>query len=195
MLWIFWLVFAYFLGSIPFGLFIGKICHNIDIRTEGSKSTGATNVARLCGFKYGVAALILDVAKGFIPVLMAYQYSHNWIFISLVAAAAVLGHVFSIFLDMKGGKAVATSIGIFLALAPVATIYSIVMLLAVIALSGFVSMGSLTFGIALPFFTLITGSFGMVPLACGITLLLFWTHRENIKRLAKGEENSWKKRK
>lgn len=195
MLWIFWLVFAYFLGSIPFGLFIGKICYNLDIRTEGSKSTGATNVARLCGFKYGVAALILDVAKGFIPVLMAYQYSHNWIFISLVAAAAVLGHVFSIFLDMKGGKAVATTIGVFLALAPVATIYSIVFLLAVIALSGFVSMGSLTFAVALPFFTLVTGSIGMVPLACGMTVLLFWTHRDNIRRLAKGEENSWKKKK
>ncbi|WP_419779006.1 glycerol-3-phosphate 1-O-acyltransferase PlsY [Maridesulfovibrio sp.] len=195
MLWIFWLVFAYFLGSIPFGLFIGKICYNLDIRTEGSKSTGATNVARLCGFKYGVAALILDVAKGFVPVLMAYQYSHNWIFISLVAAAAVLGHVFSIFLDMKGGKAVATTIGVFLALAPVATIYSIIFLLAVIGLSGFVSMGSLTFAVALPFFTLVTGAIGMVPLACGMTMLLFWTHRDNIKRLAKGEENSWKKKK
>ncbi|HAS89923.1 MAG TPA: acyl-phosphate glycerol 3-phosphate acyltransferase [Desulfovibrio sp.] len=195
MLWIFWLVFAYFLGSIPFGLFIGKICCNLDIRNEGSKSTGATNVARLCGFKYGVAALILDVAKGFIPVLMACQYSHNWIFISLVAAAAVLGHVFSIFLDMKGGKAVATTIGVFLALTPVATIYSIICLLAVIALSGFVSMGSLTFAVALPFFSLVTGSIGMVPLACGMTVLLFWTHRDNIKRLAKGQENSWKKKK
>ncbi len=195
MLWIFWLVFAYFLGSIPFGLFIGKICYNMDIRTEGSKSTGATNVARLCGFKYGVAALLLDVAKGFIPVLMAYQYSHNWIFISLVAAAAVIGHVFSIFMDMKGGKAVATTIGVFLALAPAATLYSIVVLLAVIVLSGFVSMGSLTFAVALPFFTLVTGSIGIVPLACGMTLLLFWTHRENIRRLAKGEENSWKKKK
>ncbi|WP_319780286.1 glycerol-3-phosphate 1-O-acyltransferase PlsY [Maridesulfovibrio sp.] len=195
MLWIFWLVFAYFLGSIPFGLFIGKICCNLDIRTEGSKSTGATNVARLCGFKYGVAALVLDLAKGFVPVLMACQYSHNWIFISLVAAAAVLGHVFSIFLDMKGGKAVATTIGIFLALAPVATVYSVILLLAVIGLSGFVSMGSLTFAVALPFFTLITGSIGMVPLACCMTVLLFWTHRDNIRRLAKGEENSWKKKK
>jgi glycerol-3-phosphate acyltransferase PlsY len=195
MLWIFWLVFAYFLGSIPFGLFIGKICCNLDIRTEGSKSTGATNVARLCGFKYGVAALALDLGKGFIPVLMAYQYSHNWIFISLVAAAAVLGHVFSIFLDMKGGKAVATTIGVFLALAPVATIYSVIFLLAVIALSGFVSMGSLTFAISLPFFTLVTGCVGMVPLACGMTVLLFWTHRDNIKRLATGEEHSWKKKK
>lgn len=194
MLWIFWLVFAYFLGSIPFGLFIGKICCGIDIRTEGSKSTGATNVARLCGFKYGVAALILDVAKGFVPVLMASQYSHNWAFLSLVAGTAVLGHVFSMFMDMKGGKAVATTIGVFLALAPAAVFWSIVLLLAVIYLSGFVSMGSLTLAIALPVFTLITGSIGMVPLACCMTLLLFWTHRANIQRLAKGEEISWKKK-
>ncbi|WP_320170146.1 glycerol-3-phosphate 1-O-acyltransferase PlsY [Maridesulfovibrio sp.] len=195
MLWIFWLVFAYFLGSIPFGLFIGKICSGIDIRNEGSRSTGATNVARLCGFKYGVAALILDVAKGFVPVIMAAQYSHNWLFISLVAAAAVLGHVFSMFLDMKGGKAVATVIGVFLALAPAALFYSLICLLIVILLSGFVSMGSLTMAIALPIFCLLTGSVGMVPLACGVTLLIFWTHRANIHRLAKGEEISWKKNK
>ncbi len=194
MLWIFWLVFAYFLGSIPFGLFIGKICCGIDIRTEGSKSTGATNVARLCGFKYGVAALILDIAKGFIPVLMASQYSHNWAFLSLVAGTAVIGHVFSMFMDMKGGKAVATTIGVFLALAPAAVFWSVIMLLAVIYLSGFVSMGSLTFAVVLPVFTLITGSIGIVPLACCMTLLLFWTHRTNIQRLAKGEEISWKKK-
>lgn len=186
--------FAYFLGSIPFGLFIGKICCGIDIRNDGSKSTGATNVARLCGFKYGVTALILDVAKGFIPVIMAAQYSHNWAFLSLVAGSAVIGHVFSMFLDMKGGKAVATTVGVFLALAPAAAFWSIFMCIAVILLSGFVSMGSLTLAVALPVFSLITGSVGMVPLACGITLLLFWTHRANIKRLAKGEEISWKKK-
>ncbi|WP_027721951.1 glycerol-3-phosphate 1-O-acyltransferase PlsY [Maridesulfovibrio zosterae] len=194
MLWIFWLVFAYFMGSIPYGLFIGKICCSIDVRHEGSKSTGATNVARLCGFKYGVAALILDLGKGFVPVIMASQYSHNWAFISLVGAAAVLGHVFSMFLDMKGGKAVATTIGVFLAVAPAAVIWSVIALIAVIILSGFVSMGSLTFAILLPVFTLITGSIGMVPLACCMTLLLFWTHRANIQRLAKGEEISWKKK-
>lgn len=194
MLWIFWLIFAYFLGSIPFGLFIGKICCGIDIRNDGSKSTGATNVARLCGFKYGVAALILDVAKGFIPVIMASQYSHNWIFISLVGAAAILGHVFSMFMDMKGGKAVATTVGVFFALAPAAILYSIICLFAVIYLSGFVSMGSLTLAVVLPVFCLITGKIGMVPLACGVTLLLFWTHRANIQRLAKGEEISWKKK-
>ena len=142
----------------------------------------------------GVAALVLDLGKGFVPVLMASQYSHNWAFISLVGAAAVLGHVFSMFLDMKGGKAVATTIGVFLAVAPAAVIWSVIALIAVIILSGFVSMGSLTFAILLPVFTLITGSIGMVPLACCMTLLLFWTHRANIQRLAKGEEISWKKK-
>ncbi|CCO25086.1 glycerol-3-phosphate 1-O-acyltransferase PlsY [Maridesulfovibrio hydrothermalis] len=194
MLWIFWLVFAYFLGSIPFGLFIGKICCNIDIRTEGSKSTGATNVARLCGFKYGMTALILDIAKGFIPVLMASQYSHNWLFLSLVALSAVIGHVFSMFMDMKGGKAVATTIGVFLVLAPAATFWAVALCAAVIFLSGYVSMGSLTLAITLPVFALITGSVGAVPLGCILTLMLFWTHRSNISRLAKGEEISWKKK-
>ncbi|SDL08252.1 glycerol-3-phosphate acyltransferase PlsY [Maridesulfovibrio ferrireducens] len=194
MLWIFWLVFAYFLGSLPFGLFIAKIGCGIDPRTEGSKNTGATNVARLCGFKYGVAALLLDIAKGFIPVLMASQYSHNWMFLSLVALSAVLGHVFSIFLDMRGGKAVATTIGAFLVLAPAATLWAVIFCVAVIMLSGYVSMGSLTLAVALPVLALLTGSFGAVLLGCVLTLILFWTHRENIRRLATGEENSWKKK-
>lgn len=195
MLWIFWLVFAYFLGSLPFGLFVAKICCGIDPRHEGSKNTGATNVARLCGFGFGVAALVLDLAKGFIPVAMAACYSHNWLFLSLVAAASILGHVYSIFLDMKGGKAVATTIGAFLALAPAATIWAVIFCVAVIMLSGFVSMGSLTLAVSLPVFCLITGHIGSVPVAVFVTLLLFWTHRENIRRLAKGEEISWKKKK
>ncbi|MBI9110633.1 glycerol-3-phosphate 1-O-acyltransferase PlsY [Maridesulfovibrio ferrireducens] len=194
MLWIFWLVFAYFLGSLPFGLFIAKIGCGIDPRTEGSKNTGATNVARLCGFKYGVAALLLDIAKGFIPVLMASQYSHNWMFLSLVALSAVLGHVFSIFLDMRGGKAVATTIGAFLVLAPAATLWAVIFCVAVIMLSGYVSMGSLTLAVALPVLALFTGSFGAVLLGCVLTIILFWTHRENIRRLATGDENSWKKK-
>ncbi|OEU64866.1 MAG: acyl-phosphate glycerol 3-phosphate acyltransferase [Desulfovibrio sp. S3730MH75] len=194
MLWIFWLLFAYFLGSLPFGLLIAKISCGIDPRNEGSKNTGATNVARLCGFKYGIAALILDIAKGFIPVAMASQYSHNWIFLSLVALAAIIGHVFSIFLDMRGGKAVATSIGAFLAIAPAATIWAVLFCVIVILLSGYVSMGSLTLAVALPVLALLTGSFGAVVLGCAITLILFWTHRENIRRLAAGEEISWKKK-
>nr|WP_031479338.1 glycerol-3-phosphate 1-O-acyltransferase PlsY [Maridesulfovibrio frigidus] len=194
MLWIFWLLFAYFLGSLPFGLLIAKISCGIDPRNEGSKNTGATNVARLCGFKYGIAALILDIAKGFIPVAMASQYSHNWVFLSLVALAAIIGHVFSIFLDMRGGKAVATSIGAFLAIAPAATIWAVLFCVIVILLSGYVSMGSLTLAVALPVLALFTGSFGAVVLGCAITLILFWTHRENIRRLATGEEISWKKK-
>lgn len=193
MLWIFWLVFAYFLGSLPFGLLVAKISCGIDPRTLGSKNTGATNVARLCGFKYGVAALVLDIAKGFIPVLMASQYSRNWMFLSLVALSAVAGHVFSIFLDMRGGKAVATTIGAFLVLAPAATLWSVVFCIIVIMLSGYVSMGSLTLAVSLPVMALLTGSFGAILLGCILSVLLFWTHRENIRRLATGEENSWKK--
>ncbi|WP_027179934.1 glycerol-3-phosphate 1-O-acyltransferase PlsY [Maridesulfovibrio bastinii] len=194
MLWIFWLVFAYFLGSLPFGLFVAKISCGIDPRQEGSKNTGATNVARLCGFGYGVAALVLDLAKGFIPVIMASSYSQNWLFLSLVTVAAILGHVYSIFLDMKGGKAVATTIGAFLALAPSATIWAVIFCVAVIILSGYVSMGSLTLAVTLPVLCLITANIGAVPVAVFITMLLFWTHRENIKRLARGEEISWKKK-
>ena len=189
-----WSIIAYILGSIPFGLVVAKALCNIDPRTGGSQNTGATNVARMCGTKYGVLTLALDLSKGFFPVLMASAWIDSGIGLSLVVLAAILGHAFSCFMNFKGGKAVATTIGAFLAVAPWATIFAAVLCLLLIWLSGHVSLGSLTLALALPAFMVLTGNFAYVPAALVVMVLLFWRHRENIHRLARGEENPWLKK-
>ena len=189
-----WSIIAYILGSIPFGLVVAKALCNTDPRTGGSRNTGATNVARMCGTKYGVLTLALDLSKGFFPALMASAWIESGIGLSLVVLAAILGHAFSCFMNFKGGKAVATSIGAFLAVAPWATIFAAVLCLLLIWLSGHVSLGSLTLALALPAFMVLTGNFAYVPAALVVMVLLFWKHRENIHRLARGEENPWLKK-
>ncbi|MBI9081674.1 MAG: glycerol-3-phosphate 1-O-acyltransferase PlsY [Pseudodesulfovibrio sp.] len=188
-----WTVIAYILGSIPFGLVIAKsICH-IDPRLDGSRNTGATNIARLCGTKFGIATLVLDILKGFLPVLMSSAWIESDLGLSLVVLAAIVGHVSSCFMGFRGGKAVATTIGAFLAVSPWGTIFSAALCLGTVALSGHVSMGSLTFALALPVFMLLTGNFAYVPVALVVMIILFWRHKENIYRLARGEENPWLK--
>ena len=193
MLFVFWIFMAYLLGSLPFGLIVSRIFCGHDPRTAGSGNVGATNVGRLCGFKYGVIALALDLAKGFAPVAMALTFSDSWLFLSLTALAAVVGHMYSAFLSGRGGKGVATTIGVFLALTPVSLIVAVVLCVATIALTGFVSMGSLVLGASLPVLMVLSGNFSYLPVAFVITLMIFWKHRENIARLATGEEKTWRK--
>lgn len=188
-----WIVIAYVLGSVPFGLVIAKSLCNIDPRTDGSRNIGATNIARLCGLKFGIATLVLDIAKGLVPVLMASAWIESDLGLSLVVLAAILGHIFSCFMRFKGGKAVATTVGAFLAVSFWGTLLSAAMCLTVVALSGHVSMGSLTLALALPVFMLLTGNAAFVPVALVVMVLLFWRHKENIRRLARGEENPWLK--
>lgn len=186
---------AYFLGAIPFGLLLAKFCCGVDPRTDGSRNIGATNVARLCGARIGVAAMVLDVLKGFLPVLAAREMGAGAAVLSAVAMAALLGHVYSVYLGFKGGKAVATTLGIFAALAPWHLLAGAVVIVGTIAISGYVSLGSLALVAAMP---LILGLFGrpeFVPLALAVAALVFWRHRENISRLRRGEETSWRKKK
>ena len=192
---ILWLIIAYIVGSIPFGLLIGKSQCGVDPRQGGSGNVGATNVARLCGTKYGVATLVCDLLKGTLPVLIGFVISHNPLFLSLVALAALLGHVKSMFLDFKGGKAVATTVGVFLPLAFGPMLISALCCALVIWRSGYVSLGSLTLVTVLPFALLLSGCMAYVPLAVVVMALVYWTHRENIDRLAKGQEKPWQKKK
>src|SRR6056297_1561872 len=113
-----WVIVSYLLGSFPFGLLIAKISKNIDPRLHGSKNTGATNIARICGQKYGIITFILDMAKGYIPMLIALTISQSFLFLTLTGLAIILGHMHSIFLNREGGKGVATTIGIFAAFTP-----------------------------------------------------------------------------
>lgn len=190
---LFWLAVAYVLGSIPFGLVIARTFCSIDPREEGSRNTGATNVARLCGFGYGVMVLAADVLKGWLPVMVALSVSDSVMFASLTALAAIGGHVFSCFMNFTGGKAVATTVGAFMAIAFWPLFWSAALCIGVIAVSGYVSLGSLTLVTALPVMLFLGGEWGFIPLALAVMALIFWRHRENITRLARGEEKPWRK--
>jgi glycerol-3-phosphate acyltransferase PlsY len=156
---------------------------------------GATNVARLCGTGFGVLTLVCDVLKGVVPVAVAMTFSDSAVFFSLTALAALLGHLYSVFLGFRGGKAVATTLGVFIPLAFTPLLVSALLCALVIWRSGFVSLGSLTLVTALPLMLLITGNFTYIPLALVVMTLVFWSHRENIGRLARGEEKPWQKKK
>lgn len=194
MLTVGWIAFSYLLGAVPFGLVVGKILCGIDPRTAGSHNTGATNVARLCGFKYGVLALVCDLGKGLLPVLLARTFTDSVLFLSLTACAAIVGHCYSVFLRGSGGKAVATTIGAFAALAFWPTFIATALCVLVIIKSGFVSLGSLTLAAALPILMLLSGHLTYAAFGAAITVLIFWRHHENIARLARGEEKPWKKK-
>lgn len=196
MISIIWIVVAYGIGSIPFGLVFAKTFCHIDPRTGGSGNVGATNVARLCGKVWGGATLFCDVLKGAAPVFIAAGLSSDSPLnaattVTLTALAAVFGHRYSCFLGFKGGKAVATSVGVFLALAFWQLVVAGAICLFLIWRSGFVSLGSLSLVTAMPVLLLVSGRFDLLPLAVIIMILVYWTHRENIYRLALGQEKSW----
>ncbi|GAU08830.1 glycerol-3-phosphate 1-O-acyltransferase PlsY [Desulfoplanes formicivorans] len=195
MVTIFWLGISYLLGAVPFGLLIAKVFCKVDPLSQGSKSTGATNIARTCGLGYGILTLVLDVFKGWFPIIVATSFTHSATFLTLTGLAAVAGHMYSVFLNGKGGKGVATTVGVFLALAPGVLFWSIVVFAMVIIASGYVSMGSLCLATALPVFLLVSGHFSLLILALVLMALIFWKHRDNIERLRAGNEHSWKKKK
>jgi glycerol-3-phosphate acyltransferase PlsY len=193
MLEVLWIALAYVLGSVPWGLVIAKTFCRIDPRESGSRNTGATNVARLCGFGWGVATLACDVCKGAVPVWLAFRINPSPVFVSVVALACVLGHVFSCFMKFKGGKAVATSIGVFLPLAFWQLLAAAALCCLVIWRSGFVSLGSLTLVVSLAVALAVTGQWSWLPLALCVCAVVVWKHKENIARLRAGTEKSWLK--
>lgn len=192
---ILWVIMSYVIGSIPFGILIAKTFCKIDPRQAGSKSSGATNVSRLCGFRYGVATLLCDVAKGALPVLGAWLMDSDPVFVSFTGLACVVGHVFSCFLHFHGGKGVATSIGVFIPLAFFPLLGSCALCMLVIWRSGFVSLGSLTLFGSLPFLLAFVGLWRWLPLSLALAFVIFVKHRENIARLRAGTEKPWLKHK
>ncbi len=184
---------SYIIGSIPFGLIFALRLCDIDPRTAGSCNVGSTNVARLCGKKYGIYTLIADILKGWLPVYVAIAASDSAFVVSLVALAVILGHVFSVFLCFKGGKAVATSVGVFAAIAFGPLLLAAILCIALICYFGYVSLGSLALVVSMPILLFLSGYWAYIPLSICIVALVFWSHRENIQRLICGEEKSWKK--
>lgn len=189
---ILWLALTYLIGSLPFGLIVARTLCGIDPREAGSRNIGATNVARLCGTKYGLLTLGLDLLKGYVPVALAAGFSDSTLFLGLTGLTALVGHMHSMFLGGRGGKGVATTIGVFLALTPGALFFSLILCVVAIWASGYVSLGSLTLVATLPVFHLLSWNLGIVPFSLLVMILVFLKHRENILRLARGEEKPWR---
>lgn len=195
---------SYLIGSIPAAYIAGK-ARGIDLRKHGSGNLGATNVIRVLGGKIGLAVFAFDCAKGALPVyffprwvfgnrLSPYDFT---LFAVCCGVAAIVGHVRPIYLKFgKGGKGVATAAGVFLALAPVQTIATIVVFAAVLLASGFVSLGSLVSAVTLPILIGVTvGTHSpLLPISILVAAFVFWTHRANIVRLRNGEEHRFGKK-
>lgn len=196
---LFLIVASYLIGAVPFGLLLSR-SSGIDIRTQGSCNIGATNVARLLGKKMGILTLLLDVAKGFFPMfvtalIIGHGPGRN-LLIALSGAATVLGHMYPVYLGFKGGKGVATGLGVFLYLAPLSVLFSLLLFIVAVALSGFVSLGSLLASAAIPLWLFLLGeATWKILLSIFIGCMIWFKHVPNIKRLLAGTEKSWKKRK
>lgn len=187
------ILLTYLVASFPFGLLVALVGCGIDPRRAGSLNTGATNVTRLCGSRLGVLTLLLDLAKGLVPVLCARAMSDSVVFVSLVLVAAVVGHMFSVFLYGRGGKGVATTIGVFLAAAPAVALLAVAACVAVIRVSGYVSAGSLVLAVAVPVLCALLGQPALIPAGVVVAGLIIYKHRDNIARLRAGQEKSWRK--
>ncbi|GBC88519.1 Glycerol-3-phosphate acyltransferase [bacterium HR13] len=187
------ILFAYLLGSVLFGEHIAR-AKGVDIRSVGSGNVGATNVGRALGIKYAVLVFLLDTLKGLFPTLLAKLYFgiDSWTLV-FVGIASVIGHVFPIFHSFKGGKAVATSLGVLMGLSPLAGIVCLIIWYAVFKLKGYVSLASLTASAFAPLLLFILGyPFKVLLMSFVIVFLVFCRHRDNIARLLEGREHSFK---
>lgn len=186
------LLLAFLLGSIPTSYLVGRLVAGIDLRQHGSKNLGATNVFRVLGWKYAVPALLLDAAKGTVAAVLVSRLAGQqpWLPL-LVGSAAVLGHVFSVFLKFKGGKGVATAAGVVAGVAPIPIAVCAILWLVIVLASGFVSLGSVIASLAFPIATRILNPSDPYTFVAGIalSLLIVYTHRANIRRLLDGTES------
>ena len=198
------IVLAYLLGSIPFGYLIVRLSGGGDVRAVGSGGTGATNVTRRAGKGAGLLTLILDATKGLAAVVVARwlltaNFEVNW-WVAAAALAVIVGHCFPVWLKFRGGKGVATGLGVFLALAPAAVACVALVFLLVVWRTRYVSLGSITAAAALPPSVWLLGraaapSARTGPLLAGalvVSALIIFMHRANIARLLSGTENKLK---
>jgi glycerol-3-phosphate acyltransferase PlsY len=193
-----WLLASYLLGATPTSYLLSRFIAGIDLRQHGSGNLGATNLYRVLGWKYAVPAALFDIAKGAVPVLVfAPQASSSQLFALACGVAAIVGHVYSVFVGFKGGKGVATAAGVMLGLTPLALGVAALVWAVLVLLTGYVSLGSIAAAAVLPLAVyLLENSVTPellwidVAIAAGVILL----HRRNIQRLLKGTENRFGRR-
>ena len=190
---------AYLLGSIPTAVWVGKAKYGVDVREHGSKNAGATNTFRVLGKKPGIVVLSIDILKGFVAVIIPYLAgvgewnSDELINVKLVCALmAVIGHVLPIFAGFKGGKGVATSLGVIIGVHPAAAGICLVLFLIVFIVSHFVSLGAIVAACSFPLTIALyfkATSVWLIAFSITLSLAVIYAHRKNIRRLLQGEEN------
>jgi glycerol-3-phosphate acyltransferase PlsY len=185
-------VLSYLMGSFPTGYLLFHLSEKKDIRGFGSQNIGATNVLRLKGWIFAIPVIIVDVLKGFLPVFLAMKLFPDLRFALLCGLLAVLGHCYPVYIKFKGGKGVAAAVGVYSALALEPLLIGIGFFLIVIALTRYVSLGSILATMSLPVsIYLLQGNLEVVLLSIAIFLLVVIRHRGNIQRLVNGNERKF----
>ena len=187
-----YVVLAYLLGSIPVGVVLSRL-KGQDPRKAGSGNIGATNVMRTAGKGLGILTLAGDMAKGFLPTWLAMRYNQPTMVIAACGFAAFIGHVWPIYLGFRGGKGVATALGLFLALKPAVIPLLLIVFVLVLVKWGYVSLGSLASTAVTPIFLALFGSpVEYITASLAVGLLIFYKHSDNIKRLLAGKEHKFR---
>jgi glycerol-3-phosphate acyltransferase PlsY len=187
------MIIAYFIGSIPTGLWLGQKFLGTDLREHGSGNLGATNAFRVLGKKWGATVLFLDVLKGLAPVvllppMLGLQSQPSTEL--LIGGSAIAGHVFSCFVNFRGGKGVATALGVFLAVATWQMLVVLLIGVAIIMITGYVSLASITGALLLPILLYVSSKSALVLLvSCVVSTMVLVRHKGNIQRLLNGTEN------
>lgn len=192
------LVLSYFIGSFPTGYLVGRLVRGVDIRSQGSGNVGATNVFRTIGKKWGIGVLLFDMLKGYgvvagLPLVLPSAALSPFLTRLLFGITAIAGHTWPLWLGFRGGKGVATSLGVFLALVPQATGASVLVWILIFAWKRYVSLASLTLAVSFPFWVFAfyrgTDFFPtLFTVGLGLVAFIFYTHRENLQRLREGTE-------
>jgi len=183
-----WILFGYALGSVPFAFILARRA-GIDVRVAGSGNVGAANVLRTTGTPLGVIVMALDISKGAAVVWLVHASASNVTATAAAGAAAIVGHIYPVWLRFHGGKGVAVAAGVFSVLAPIATVIAASVFLLAVWLSRVISLGSVVATITLPSAAWLSGSpTSVVVAACGTGSLILFRHRANIRRIVHGTE-------
>ena len=184
-------VIAYLLGSLQFGILLSRLFGLEDPRKAGSGNSGATNVARTSGKKLGLFVLVGDALKGVVAVLIAQAFGFSELVMAAAGLAAVIGHMYPVYYDFKGGKGVATALGVMIMLSVSAALVALVVMVLVVALTKYVSLGSMLAAIIAVIYMGATHSgHYMIPVIV-MAILIIWRHSANIKRLINGRESKF----
>lgn len=205
------ILLSYLIGSIPTSIIVGKLVKGIDIRNYGSGNAGGTNVYRVLGWKYGILVILLDALKGALAVVLVARLHYgdfpfenatpfdDFTLVQIIAGvAAVIGHIWTIFAGFRGGKGIATALGMLMTIITVDMLFAIGVFIVVVVVSKYISLGSILGAISVPlilfireniFHADIQGYNVVLPFSIGICILIIYTHRTNLGRIFSGKEN------